>query len=186
MYRFELENEAAAAAARPRDQRLPAAHGSRARRRAARSRRPHLSARQAVPAGLSQGGQEKAKRRDRRRSCPRQRRQTGRGAGSRAPAPARCMRRRLTPCGCSRSARRSRRRPVARRARATRRNGHAPDARRATSVAYGGEGWLTAVNVQKSYRSRIGGEGRQPRHAAAARRSACSVPTAPARPPCST
>ena len=64
------------------------------------------------------------------------------------------------------------------------RNGH-PAAPADEEEIYGGPGWLTAVDVQKSYRGRKVVKGvSSPR--GAARPWACWVPMAPARPPCST
>ena len=54
MYRFELE-PSRGSRARSRQQGLAAAHGSRTSAQPTRSQRPRVSARQAVPAVLSQG-----------------------------------------------------------------------------------------------------------------------------------
>ena len=155
MYRFELEQEPAGGASRPGDAAPPAAaHGSIGSGR--NSDRARMSARQAVPAVLSRKTRKNKAKDAVKKIAARDGRQAERGLAARPPSASPAHAGRLTPCGCSRSRQAKkppRSCPAQQRPRQQMRDGHA--ARDEPSELYGGQGWLTAVNVQKSYRSRM-------------------------------
>ena len=164
MYRFELEQEPAAAASRSRQPAL---------RRRSRPRRPAASSHprgRACPPGKQcllfypQGGQGQGQGRCQEGPARVRCRQDGRCAGSRAPAPARSSAGRIeVDAAVSLQLRSKRTQPRSGRSAPADRNGHAAaHADRWTSGRTAGEGWLTVVNVQKSYRSRMVVQGRQP------------------------
>ena len=141
-----------------------------------------MSARQAMPAGLSQRGQAKGQERGREGPARGNGRQDRRRAGSRAPVPARRSEAtdamRLFPFKAKKANRScpAQQRPCAASGCRVRR---AERALRRGGVAHGRQ---RAEVLPQS----IGGERASASRPAGARPSGCWGPTAPARPPCST
>ena len=153
MYRFELEQEPAVAPAAPATSASPAAHGPGAALEQPGGTR--MCAWQAVPARLSEGCAGQGQGRGRQGPSRVSRRQDGRGLAAehqRQPDAAG----RLTHAAVlfqGEEAQTPRR--GADGGRAQRARGGAKRSRDGSIEPYGGPGWLTVVNVKKTYRNRM-------------------------------